>query len=92
MIANRILFFVPVIASFVLGGQYVRWSGGAGWRKAAVIAVFLGAAYLQFFSSYVLAGVLTQTGLAMLLELRRLYWEAPMALRRDDHGPGDFPA
>jgi len=89
MIMNRVIFLVPVIASFVLGALYLHETAGNLGRKAAGMVVFLGAAYLQFFTSFVLAGVIIQVLLAILLELRRLYWDMPVPVGRSDHGQGD---
>ena len=65
------LGYVPIFASFVLGVIYL-WAGEAGTvTKVIGAAVFLVAAYLQFFSPYMVAGVLLQVALAFTLEMWR---------------------
>ncbi|HUR21994.1 MAG TPA: hypothetical protein VMZ90_14355 [Vicinamibacterales bacterium] len=65
------LGYVPIFASFVLGILYL-WAGDGGTAtKATGAAVFLTAAYLQFFSPYLVAGVLLQVALAFTLEMWR---------------------
>ena len=65
------LGYVPIFASFVLGVIYL-WTGEGGTvTKATGAAVFLIAAYLQFFSPYMVAGVLLQVVLAFTLEMWR---------------------
>ena len=65
------LGYVPIFASFVLGVLYL-WAGdGSTVLKVLGAAVFLTAAYLQFFSPYMVAGVLLQVVLAITLEFWR---------------------
>ena len=65
------LGYVPIFASFVLGILYL-WTGEGGTvTKAIGVAVFLTAAYLQFFSPHMVAGVLLQVLLALTLEFWR---------------------
>ena len=65
------LGYVPIFASFVLGVLYL-WAGDAGTiAKVIGVVVFLTAAYLQFFSPYMVAGVLLQVSLALTLEFWR---------------------
>lgn len=65
------LGYVPIFASFVLGVIYL-WAGdGSTVTKAVGAGVFLIAAYLQFFSPYMVAGVLLQVALALTLEFWR---------------------
>lgn len=66
-----LLGYVPVLASLVLGILYLWWGDGRAVTKAAGAAVFLVAAYLQFFSPYMVAGVLLQIALALTLEFWR---------------------
>lgn len=68
---SELLGFVPVLASFVLGVIYVTLGDGAPALKAAGAAVFVLAVYLQFFSAYLVAGVLLQAGLTLTLEFWR---------------------
>lgn len=69
-----LLGYVPVLASLVLGILYLWWGDSNAVTKAAGAAVFLVAAYLQFFSPYMVAGVLLQIALALTLEFwRRLF-------------------
>ena len=66
-----VLGYVPIFASFVLGILYL-WTGEGGpVVKATGVAVFLLATYLQFFSPYMVAGVLLQVALAFTLEMWR---------------------
>lgn len=68
---SAVLGYVPIFASFVLGIQYL-WTGDGGTATKAIgAAVFLTAAYLQFFSPYMVAGVLLQVALALTLEFWR---------------------
>lgn len=65
------LGYVPIFASFVIGIQYL-WAGEGGTVTKVVGAlVFLTAAYLQFYSPYMVAGVLLQVALALTLEFWR---------------------
>ena len=65
------LGWVPILASAVLGTLYL-WTGEGGTAlKAVGVAVFMTAAYLQFFSPYYVAGVLLQVTLALTLEFWR---------------------
>ena len=65
------LGYVPIFASFVIGLQYL-WAGeGSTPTKVIGVALFLTAAYLQFFSPYMMAGVLLQVALAFTLEIWR---------------------
>ena len=65
------LGYVPIFASFVLGVVYL-WAGeGSTMTKVIGGVVFLTAAYLQFFSPYMVAGVLLQIVLAFTLEMWR---------------------
>ena len=67
----EVLGYVPIFASFVLGVLYL-WAGeGSSATKVAGAAVFVTAAYLQFFSPYMVAGVLVQVALAFTLEMWR---------------------
>ena len=67
----ELLGYAPIFASFVLGVVYL-WAGdGSPLTKVIGIAVFLTAAYLQFFSPYMVAGVLLQVVLAFTLEMWR---------------------
>jgi hypothetical protein len=68
---SELLGFVPVLASMALGGMYLVWGEGSAALKAAGVAVFVLAAYLQFFSPYLVAGVLLQVALALTLEFWR---------------------
>ena len=65
------LGYVPIFASFVLGILYLWTGDGSTFTKAVGAVVFLTAAYLQFFSPYMLAGVLLQVALAFTLEMWR---------------------
>jgi len=68
---SAMLGYVPIFASFVLGIQYL-WAGdGSTATKVIGAGVFLAAAYLQFFSPYMVAGVLLQVALALTLEFWR---------------------
>ena len=67
----ELLGYVPVFASFVLGIIYLGTGDGGTMTKTIGTAVFLSAAYLQFFSAYMVAGVLLQCGLAFTLEMWR---------------------
>ena len=68
---SELLGWVPMVASAVLGILYL-WTGeGGSTTKAIGGAVFLLAVYLQFFSSYMMAGILLQVGLALTLEFWR---------------------
>ena len=65
------LGYVPIFASFVLGIQYL-WTGEGGTATKNIgVLVFATAAYLQFFSPYMVAGVLLQVALALTLEFWR---------------------
>jgi hypothetical protein len=67
----ELLGYVPIFASFVLGAVYL-WDGeGRTVTKVIGVAVFVTAAYLQFFSAYLVAGVLLQVALAFTLEMWR---------------------
>jgi hypothetical protein len=68
---TAILGWVPVLASFVLGILYLSDGEGASITKVVGVVVFLVAAYLQFFSPYMTAGVLLQVALAFTLEVWR---------------------
>ena len=68
---TAVLGYVPIFASFVLGVLYL-WAGDASTvTKVIGAVVFLTAAYLQFFSPYMVAGVLLQVALALTLEFWR---------------------
>ena len=68
---SELLGYAPILASAVLGILYL-WTGEAGpVTKAIGVAVFVTAAYLQFFSPYMMAGVLLQVALALTLEFWR---------------------
>ena len=68
---SALLGWVPILASAALGILYL-WTGeGGAVTKAIGIAVFITAAYLQFFSPYLVAGVLLQVMLALTLEFWR---------------------
>ena len=71
MIAQALLGWVPALASFVLGVLYLWQGDGASITKAIGVTVFLTAVYLQFFSPYMMAGVLLQVVLALTLEFWR---------------------
>jgi len=71
MLALGILAWVPFLASMVLGGLYLAFGGGAPATKVAGCGVFAVATYLQFFSSWSLAGLLLQVVLAFTLEVWR---------------------
>ena len=65
------LGYVPIFASLVLGALYL-WAGdGSTVTKVIGATVFLTAGYLQFFSPYMVAGVLLQVALAFTLEMWR---------------------
>ncbi len=67
----ELLGYVPMFASFVLGVVYLRAGEGSTVTKVIGVGVFLTAAYLQFFSSYMVPGVLLQVVLAFTLEMWR---------------------
>ena len=64
---NTILAFVPVLTSAILGAVYVSLGDGRPAVKILGAAVFAIAAYLQFFSSRPLTGLLVQVVLAVAL-------------------------
>ncbi len=67
------LFLIPIFASAITGAVFVVLSPARpGWKWAAV-AVFTLAAYLQFYSRHVLAGLLLQIGLALALLVWRRF-------------------
>ncbi len=68
---SELLGFVPILASATLGLIYLWMGEGSTALKGAGVAVFLLAAYLQFFSPYLVAGVLLQALLALTLEFWR---------------------
>lgn len=68
---SELLGYVPVLASLVLGLIYLGTGEGSSAVKATGTGVFLLAAYLQFFSGQMLAGVLLQVALALTLEMWR---------------------
>jgi hypothetical protein len=68
---SAMLGYVPILASFVIGLQYLGAGEGSTATKTIGVAVFLTAAYLQFFSPYMVAGVLLQVALALTLEFWR---------------------
>ncbi len=68
---SELLGFVPILASATLGHIYLGMGEGSATRKGAGIAIFLLAAYLQFFSPYLVAGLLLQALLALTLEFWR---------------------
>jgi hypothetical protein len=68
---SALLGFVPIVASATLGLIYLRMGAGGPTLKAAGTALFLAAAWLQFFSPWSLAGVLLQCLLALTLEFWR---------------------
>lgn len=68
---TALLGYVPIFASLVLGILYLSVGGGSALTKIIGAAVFLTATYLQFFSPYMVAGVLLQVSLALTLEMWR---------------------
>jgi hypothetical protein len=68
---SELLGFVPILASATLGLIYLWMGEGNTLRNGAGIAIFLLAAYLQFFSPYLVAGLLIQVLLALTLEFWR---------------------
>jgi hypothetical protein len=67
------LFLVPVFTSVVFGVVFVLLGDVRARTKGLVLGVFVIAAYLQFFSRFVLAGMLVQIGLALTLVLWRRF-------------------
>ena len=63
-----VLVWVPVLASATLVAMYVI-AGSRVAFKIAGVAVFVVAAYLQFFTSHSLLGMLVQVALALILAL-----------------------
>lgn len=68
---SELLGFVPILASATLGLIYLWMGEGSPLRNGAGIAIFLLAAYLQFFSPYLVAGLLIQASLALTMEFWR---------------------
>jgi hypothetical protein len=68
---SALLGYVPVISSLVLGLIFLWLGYGTPLSRAIGIGVFIVAGYLQFWSPYMVTGVLLQVGLAMTLELHR---------------------
>jgi hypothetical protein len=68
---SELLGYAPILASAVLGILYLLHGDGGPATKAIGVAVFLTAAYLQFFSPYMVPGVLLQVALALTLEMWR---------------------
>jgi len=64
-----LLMWVPVAASLVLGLVYLVTGEGGPGLKVGIGVVFLAAVILQVRSSYPLAGLLLQAGLALALAL-----------------------
>jgi hypothetical protein len=73
-----LLAWVPVGTSLVLGVIYLAVGDASSVVKITGTVIFLVAVYLQFFSPYVLVGLLVQTGLALCLE----FWRRMNAPRR----------
>ena len=71
---TELLGWVPILASAALGILYL-WTGDGGTATKTIgVAVFFTAAYLQFFSPYLMAGILLQVALALTLEFwRRMF-------------------
>ena len=69
---------MPVGTSLVLGVIYLAVGDASSVVKTTGTVIFLVAVYLQFFSPYVLVGLLVQTGLALCLE----FWRRANAPRR----------
>lgn len=65
------LGYAPILASAVLGILYLWQGDGGAAIKAIGVAVFVIAAYLQFFSPYLVPGILLQVALALTLEFWR---------------------
>lgn len=71
---SELLGFVPILASATLGLIYLGTGSGSSTTRGVGIGVFVLAAYLQFFSRWMLPGVLLQCALAATLEFwRRLH-------------------
>jgi len=66
-----LLFWIPFGVSLVLGVVFVFLGDAGPGPKILVVAAFVVAAWLQFFSSYALAGLLLQIALALYLALWR---------------------
>ena len=67
------LFLVPVFTSVIVGTVFVVQGAARPRTKWAAFAVFVLAAYLQFFTRHALAGLLLQIGLALTLLLWRRF-------------------
>jgi hypothetical protein len=66
-----LLGYVPVLTSLVLGILYLTMGDGTPATKTTGTIVFLVAVYLQFFSPYMVPGVLILVALALTLEMWR---------------------
>jgi len=66
-----LLFLIPVFVTLVLGLVFVALGSASPAFKLFGIGVFFLAVYLQFFSRFVLAGLLIQIALALSLTLWR---------------------
>ena len=66
-----LLVLVPAATSLILGVVYLVAGDARIALKISGAAVFLTAVYLQFFSRYVLPGLLVQTTLALALAVWR---------------------
>ena len=64
-----LLVWAPAATSLILGVVYLFLGDGRPALKILGAFVFLAAVYLQFFSRYVLAGLLLQIALALYLAL-----------------------
>ena len=63
------LVWIPAGVSAIIGVVYVFYGDAKPLYKMLGVALFVVATYLQFFSSYALAGLLLQVGLALSLAL-----------------------
>jgi hypothetical protein len=68
---SALLGLVPILTSLVLGLIFLWLGYGSSLSRATGVVVFVVAAYLQFFSPYMVAGILLQAALALTLEIRR---------------------
>jgi hypothetical protein len=66
-----LLFLIPLFVTLVLGLVFVTLGSASPAFKLFGIGVFVLAVYLQFFSRFVLAGLLIQVALAFSLALWR---------------------
>lgn len=66
-----LLFWVPTGTSLIFGLVFLAAPEAKRGTKILGLVVFVVAVYLQFFSSYALAGLLLQVALALVLVLWR---------------------